>query len=403
MLTVENGYYPHYGKDPELLSLVPSNLKVIRTWERNAFPKLYRRILTSTVKKAGVTPKALQSKEAYKPSKLFSLLLRIRDDSLFFPDFHRGWVKPAIKAGEQIINAEKNIKLIFAGGHPWSVFLVGAQLKEEFHLPLVLDLRDPWTTHPAIYGRTTAKNKRLEKHLFQLADRIILATENMKKAYCQVYPGEICHKMLVIRNGFDPGIIELAESKSVTRDKMVIVHTGRLPTISSHILIALEKLKQESPKKINNIEFHFIGWIKDDFKKQVKEKELSDIVRFSAPTSLLSSIGYQKASDILLLVIEPGERSKQVLTGKLLEYIGAKKPIIALAPEESEAADLIKKEGIGTVVPPDNPQLIKQALLKYIDQWEVGELPRQVVAPHREDFSAENLTRKLAGVFDEVG
>ncbi len=411
VLTEKNGYYPRTGEDREVLKFIPPELRVVRVSGNNLRVKAYKFLTELLQKKRG--GKALTRGEIDKyrrKSLLFELVWRLKREVLFFPDFFQGWIKPAVKAGKKILKNDAKIRLLYSCAIPWSSLVVGGKLKERTSLPLVLDLRDPWTTEPT-YGLNTKKHKKLERYLFRLADRIILATENMKGMYSEVYPMEITDKMLVIRNGFDPAIIDSIEPVTFSSNKLNIVYTGWLsddipPSAtqrsSYYLLHALNQLKREKPERVRKLTIRFVGWIGPNTKELVEELGIKEQVEFHPPTSLIKSIGYQKGADILLLIIKPGKAAKHVLTGKIFEYIGVKRPILALAPD-SEAAELIKSEGIGIVVPPDNPELIKEALLHYLDEWEAGRLPQEIVAPHREDFSAENLTKKLAEVFNELG
>ncbi|MDZ7795650.1 MAG: hypothetical protein U5N56_00770 [Candidatus Marinimicrobia bacterium] len=56
------------------------------------------------------------------------------------------------------------------------------------------------------------------------------------------------------------------------------------------------------------------------------------------------------SSDILLLMIGSYENSKGVYTGKIFEYIYSGVPILAIAPKDGVASELIKKTRTGIVV-----------------------------------------------------
>ncbi len=107
------------------------------------------------------------------------------------------------------------------------------------------------------------------------------------------------------------------------------------------------------------------------------------------------------SADVALLIVDDMPASKGVLTGKLFEYIGARKPVLALAPPEGEAARLILDNGLGWVVAPGDLEGAIRALREIFARWEDGRLPtppEQVVRA----FDRRELTRKLAGVLEEV-
>ena len=69
-----------------------------------------------------------------------------------------------------------------------------------------------------------------------------------------------------------------------------------------------------------------------------------------APRS--TSLALQRDSEALLLLIpDAGGRGKGVLSGKVFEYIAARRPILAAVPPDGAAADLIRETGAGIVAP----------------------------------------------------
>jgi hypothetical protein len=112
------------------------------------------------------------------------------------------------------------------------------------------------------------------------------------------------------------------------------------------------------------------------------------------------SLQYLLASDVLLLIIDDAPANKGILTGKLFEYLGARKPILALAPE-GDAADLIRDVKAGVVVHPSDVGAIKQALKNYYVRWKNNNLDiAQLDANKIRTFDRRELTKKLGEVFD---
>jgi hypothetical protein len=53
------------------------------------------------------------------------------------------------------------------------------------------------------------------------------------------------------------------------------------------------------------------------------------------------AIDFMIESKALLLIIPNSEENKGILTGKLFEYLAAKKPIIFIGPEDGDAAKIL--------------------------------------------------------------
>ena len=83
----------------------------------------------------------------------------------------------------------------------------------------------------------------------------------------------------------------------------------------------------------------------------------------------------QRDSEALLLLIpESGGRGRGVLTGKIFEYLAAERPILAAVPPDGAAAQLVRDTGAGVVVPSDDVDALREALLDLHRRWQAGSL-----------------------------
>src|SRR4029077_15506502 len=98
---------------------------------------------------------------------------------------------------------------------------------------------------------------------------------------------------------------------------------------------------------------------------------LGDRVELLGDVSRRRSLELQRDSDVLLLLIpESGGRGKDVLTGKIYEYLAAERPILAAVPPDGAAAQLVREAGAGVVVPSDDVEGLRDALLDLHRQWQ---------------------------------
>ncbi len=83
--------------------------------------------------------------------------------------------------------------------------------------------------------------------------------------------------------------------------------------------------------------------------EKIKEYEFCTVVE---PVDHKTAIGWMEGADNLLLILsEMGDsvKDKAVVTGKLFEYIGAGRWIIAIGSTEGDCADILKKNRLGTI------------------------------------------------------
>ncbi len=125
---------------------------------------------------------------------------------------------------------------------------------------------------------------------------------------------------------------------------------------------------------------------------------IAELVSFLPPVPRREAYQRQMDADALLLVTAPGVRS--VATSKLYDYIGAGRPILALA-EGNAAAETVRRFGLGVTVAPDNLAAIADGLRELMRRHAAGE-GWPGFAEARRHFERRQLTESLARLFDEV-
>ena len=107
--------------------------------------------------------KASRVRELGYKTKILNILELLNLESFFFfPDLYFDWKKKAIKQGEKAIK-EENIEAILVTIPPYTAAVVAYKLAKKYNLPLLLDYRDPWASHPNIKFPGKFLRKRHEK------------------------------------------------------------------------------------------------------------------------------------------------------------------------------------------------------------------------------------------------
>ena len=108
----------------------------------------------------------------------------------------------------------------------------------------------------------------------------------------------------------------------------------------------------------------------------------------------------QQNSTVLLLFTHPHE--KGVLTGKVFDYLGAGRPILAVPDDHGDVTALLRRTGAGVTA--STVEEITQVLATWYNQWKAGghiELTRNPDEIQR--YSRRNQARRLAGILEEIG
>ena len=86
-----------------------------------------------------------------------------------------------------------------------------------------------------------------------------------------------------------------------------------------------------------------------------------------------------------------------ILPGKVYEYIGARKPILACVPDGA-AKMAVEESGAGFICSPDNIDEIKETILRTYDAFKKNALPvpsDEIVRKFRRDNLTELLTKQF--------
>jgi glycosyltransferase involved in cell wall biosynthesis len=291
--------------------------------------------------------------------------------NFLFPDRESLWLENALENGEKIIKKEK-INLIFSSSAPITNHLIAMGLKKKFNLKWVADFRDEWTTNPHlnIKPKNIIKAKQIEKEIINQAEAVTTVSEPIADYFRSLTKNQ--EKVSVITNGFDPDDFKIINKTK--NSNMVFRHLGTLYGSAKNT--AIEEV--------------------------VSELDLPD-TRFelSLEKRLLHSKAVEKmqTADVLVLILGP-EKRPGVYSGKLFEYLAARKPILALAPTGSAAAELIKELKVGVVVDPLDKVAIKKEIVNFYEKWQKNEL--NIPQVDLERFNREKLAQKLAEIFNKL-
>ncbi|MFH1009483.1 MAG: glycosyltransferase family 4 protein [Candidatus Latescibacterota bacterium] len=329
---------------------------------------------------------------------LFSVLNRI----LFIPDGKIGWLPFAVTGGSQLLS-HGNFDVIYATGPPFTSHLIGGILGKLFHKPVVLDFRDIWENQFIDYptGLHRTLNEFLQRAVLRTADAVVsnnAPTDADLRGRC---PRSEASKFHVITHGFDPedfrkwdGFLKSSGGK-FTMTYCGAFYERRTP---EPFLRAVRTLLDEHPAVASDLKAVFVGLFPEEYKKLVSRLDLDRVVEVNAYVPHKESIKYLLEADLLWFTISKGKASDTIAPGKLFEYVGAGKPILACVPEGT-AAQTVRSLGNSTVVPPDDVNAIRDALFSYYQNWLEG---KGVAADPRilDQYDRRTLTGSLADIFD---
>ncbi|MEO0116040.1 MAG: hypothetical protein ABIK97_00685 [candidate division WOR-3 bacterium] len=312
--------------------------------------------------------------ESFDPARLFFLFFgkkvsppRFPSFHFFFPDSKIGFLPFAYQLGKKVIQKEK-VSLIFATAPPWTVLLLGISLKHHFSLPLISDFRDPWP-QGFIPPRNLFKKRlsSLLRYIVKSSEAITLVQERIKSI--------LGIEGYLLPNGYD--LLE----EEVLPDQNNLFYAGNLLENEDAFLKIVEGIKES---KIE-IRLDICGAVREGFLKKIKRYPFVNYLGILPHREVMRLM---LRSSLLLYLAKPNQEAGI----KLYEYLGAKRPIIYLGPDGTEAEKIIKKTDSGIIL--KKGEKIKEAI-------EEG-LRKEFQFLGVEEYSFSKRARELAEIMEKV-
>jgi glycosyltransferase involved in cell wall biosynthesis len=339
ILTVDPAHATFPALDNSLEKEIPKGVEIFKTKASSPFG-LYTKILGKKAPQSGFAGEL-------KPTMIERIMRFIRGN-FFIPDARIGWNKHAIKTASEIID-KYQIKHVITTSPPHSTQLIGLELKNKFNIHWISDLRDPWTDiyyNKELFRTIFAKKKDelLEALCLKHADQIVVVSNSIARLFEKKNPS-ILSKVSIIPNGFDESDFENVETIDIETN--YISYIGNLGP--NYPIDAFLKSFQTFIEIQPNWKLRFVGNVFEEVKTSIKNLELLNYVEFIPYVAHRKAIEFMLNSKALLLIIPNSLENKGILTGKLFEYMAAKKPIIYIGPEEGDAATILRNTSMVSI------------------------------------------------------
>jgi glycosyltransferase involved in cell wall biosynthesis len=335
------------------------------------------------------------------PSEFLRNLFDKVNQSFFIPDNKISWSKLAYKKIDEILSNEK-FDALFITCPPFSAFDIVSKIKKKHDIPLFVDYRDLWyRSYFSFYATPFHRllHKKKEYWALKAADRIIVTNRKIKEKLLHTYPFLTFEDVVIISHGYDHEDFEKIPAQPKPQNKMVLMYSGIFMVYNTpiHILKAFKQLTGERPDIASSIEMHFVGFLRKENQKLIRKLKLQAFVKDYGYVNHNESIAKIKSADVLWFMVGRRRNIDAILPGKIYEYIGAKKPIIACVPDGA-AKMAIEESGAGFICSPDNIDEIKNTILKVYELYKNNSLPvpsEEVLQKFRRDNLTELLTKQF--------
>lgn len=244
-----------------------------------------------------------------------------------------------------------------------SIHLAGLALKRKYpDIPWIAHFSDPWTDNPFVrYGRLMRSyNRWLETQVHDSADVLSFTSHETIDLVFSGTGGANRAKAIELPHSFEP---ELYPEGPLRKDGPLLLRSlGNFygPRSPEPLFQALAILRQRAPALLDEMRVELIGQIPSEHHTSPALRALPAACLLLKPSvDYKTSLALMRSSDLLLNIDAPFEQSV-FLPSKLVDYIGAERPIFGITPAGT-ASRIIRRIG-GWVAEPKDPHAIAVGL-----------------------------------------
>lgn len=394
-------WLPEFGWDVEVITVSdgfhPSAAGADRAWlcevERT------RSLELSRWARRAVTRRPLDDSEPLVLGSRQDRLRRWVREWCYVPDSRAGWIPFARLALKRALAKDSRSTIVYSTSVPYSAhFAAWASLGPRTRW--VAEFRDPWSEAPALLRPRSATRRALDERMHRLvlqrADRIVV-TSNATAAELVSARGLAEDRLSVVPNGFEP----VPTSVPPGADQSCLFQYVGTVSEGEDVEPLLRGLQRARSVVGDRLRFRVVG------PTQIWQAALRQIPGLENTVHLVGTTDGRTASEFT------GAASANVvlswlpflvtIPGKVFEYLGARRPVIAAVPPGSEAAALLSDYGVVEFVDGADEGAWAEAFLEIARRHQDGALS----SPMTGRKSVEELTRRtraqqLAVVLDAL-
>jgi len=371
--------------------------------KRDSLPSNIRVVETKGYSKTDVRVYArehFESRKFYRKVKpLLRLFYKRYSEIRNYPDAEKGWIPFALNYAEGILHTE-SIDALLTSSPPVTTNLIAEELKEKHKIPWIADFRDLWTQNHN-YPYSTFRRffeRRLEIRTLSTADALVTVSTPMAHKLTTLHEGK---KVCTITNGFDPE--KMTEGKVDLTSKLTITYTGQIykKQNTEKLLAALRDLITGGVINRKEVEVRIFGPRNEQLEKQALEYGLADVVVQYGIVPREVCFRKQRESQLLWQITWEDPQEKGAYSGKIFEYLGAHRPVLATGGFGGDVVEkLIKDTNSGCYC--STIEDVKHALKELYSEYKLnGKVSFEGDIKEINKYSYPEMAKKFAELLEE--
>ncbi len=308
---------------------------------------------------------------------------------------------PTVASFPTFLKAVNSCKIIHAHGHPYLTSLAAGKLAKMYAKPFVLTQHNTFIEYNNIFDKVERLNDlTVGKQNLRDADRIIAVSGATKNYVLSL--GAKPKKVKVLHNGVDLDKFrprakkreEMRRKLSIPERAIVVLTVRRL--VYKNGVDTLIEGANIAVKKNSRIMFLAVGKgpDSDSVKLRIQQLGIEDNFKLSGFVSDADLPSYYNVADLFVLPSKSGEGLPLVA----LEAMACALPVVAT---DVGGIREVLKEDYGKLVPPNQPELLAEAVLDFAAQ-DFSKRKLELRAMMEEKFSWDTNVERLIEIYEEL-
>jgi glycosyltransferase involved in cell wall biosynthesis len=350
---------------PETLPLeIPADRVLHTSWTN--VDALLDRLLRLDRRRASEAP-STQGPPAPGTGGLRRRLGALRSALFHLPDNRIAWLPEALGRAQPFLG-DWRPDLVYASAPPATTLLVARSLARRYAVPWIAEFRDLWVDNP--YYEFPAWRRRLEA----LWERRVVGDAAALVTVSSIWRDQLRAKfgktVSLAMNGFAPEDMPRDLPAPAAADgKLRILYTGMIYPGYRDPRPLFEAIARLDDAR-DAVEVEFVGTDLASVAGLAAAAGVAAHVRISPAIPYREALRRQSRADVLLHLQWNDPRESGTISGKLFEYLGARRPVLGLGYDRGEVAALLAEHGRGVVL--NDPGAIAGQLRRWLAEKRAG-------------------------------